>query len=350
MNYMISVIMPIYNAEKHFERTINSIIRQTIGFENIELILVDDKSTDATRSLIQKYADEYDNIKPLFLEENSGWASVPRNEGIKQSTAEYIMFIDSDDEYDKKICEKFYNTIKTEDCDLVSCNYTSTDNIAQTNINFEFNFKNQIINESEIIIAGDQLLEFDNIFVWNKIFKKSIINENKLSFKETVSEDFIFCIEYLLNANKRIYLKEYYGYSKYHQGKSLSVDDLSLKNLHKRVKIDYYVAELLENNINNPIRLKNLYNSIFKMPITWRIEEIMTLKPKEQKEGLQILYLFEKNIKFESELDNAFINKLNKLLLNKRCKSIIIIFKTSKLFLNSNMSRKIYRILFKKYN
>lgn len=66
--YKISIIIPVFNAEKFLKNTIGGIIKQTIGFKNIELILVDDCSKDKSRDIIQEYANKYDNIKPIFLE------------------------------------------------------------------------------------------------------------------------------------------------------------------------------------------------------------------------------------------------------------------------------------------
>ena len=249
MSYKISIIMPIYNAEKYLERTIQSIINQNIGFENIELILVDDSSTDSSDKIIQRYADRYENIIPIFLEKNSGWASTPRNEGINKSTSNYLMFIDSDDEYNEGLCERFYNTIISEDADLVSCNYISTDHISQTKTKLDFNFENFTPTDDKIIISGDKVIEFDNIFVWNKIFKKSLITENNISFKELMSEDFIFCTEYLLKSNKRVYLYDYYGYQKYPQNKSLSTDNISLTSTYNHIKVDEIVLDLIKQKI-----------------------------------------------------------------------------------------------------
>ena len=77
--YKISIITPIFNSEKYISRTIDSIINQTIGFQNLELILVDDKSTDNTKYVIENYAQKYDNIMPIYLTENSGTPGHGRN-------------------------------------------------------------------------------------------------------------------------------------------------------------------------------------------------------------------------------------------------------------------------------
>ena len=200
MSFKISIIMPIYNAEANLKRSINSIIQQTIGFENIELILVDDKSTDKSRSI--------------------------------------IMFMDSDDEYSLGLCEKFYNCISSQDVDLVSCNYNTTDNIHTSRICFNIPFEDKQEKLDEIIIIGDSIIAFDNVYVWNKIFKKSIILENNILFKETISEDFIFCIEYLLKSKKRTYLKDYYGYTKYLQEESLSIKEISIVSVKNHIHVD----------------------------------------------------------------------------------------------------------------
>ena len=79
MSYKISVIIPIFNAEKYLSHTIETIIGQSLGFENIELILVDDKSTDNSSKIIQEYANKYDNIVAIFSEVNHGFPGFGRN-------------------------------------------------------------------------------------------------------------------------------------------------------------------------------------------------------------------------------------------------------------------------------
>ena len=83
MEYKIGVIIPTYNAEDYLLEAVESVKKQTIGFEHIELILVDDNSNDSTKSILKDLSDENENIKSIFLDGNSGTASKPRNEGIK---------------------------------------------------------------------------------------------------------------------------------------------------------------------------------------------------------------------------------------------------------------------------
>jgi len=101
-----SVIIPNFNRENVIKNAIDSVINQTFGFENIELIIVDDCSTDGSCDVINEYASKYDNINPIFLDKNNGGPSIPRNIGIENASNEWVMFLDSDDEYDLDFCKK----------------------------------------------------------------------------------------------------------------------------------------------------------------------------------------------------------------------------------------------------
>jgi len=319
MNFKISVIIPIFNAERHLEKSIESIIQQSIGFENIELLLIDDNSKDSSTSIIQKYAKDYKNIVPIYLNKNSGNASTPRNIGIKKSTSKYLMFLDSDDIYEPDMCEKFYNHILNENADCISCNYNIIDNIHSSKVKLPFNFEKQQEYENKIIIESENLIEFDNVYVWNKIFKKSIIMENNIFFKESISEDFIFCIEYLLKSKKRVYLKNYYGYNKFLQEESLSIKEISLTSVYNHINVDYKISELIKNNFKNKNYVKKINNNVFKEPIKWVIEEFVTLSNTDDiRKGMEYLCSFEKSIEFESTLNNILLNIINKLILKQK--------------------------------
>ncbi|WP_142406486.1 glycosyltransferase family 2 protein, partial [Heyndrickxia sporothermodurans] len=93
----VTVITPVYNSEKHLRKTIDSVINQSIGFENIEYILIDDCSTDSSRDILLDYSSKFDNIIVVFLKCNTGTPGKPRNIGIHLSTSKYITFLDADD-------------------------------------------------------------------------------------------------------------------------------------------------------------------------------------------------------------------------------------------------------------
>ena len=109
--YKISVIVPVFNVENKIMNAFNSILNQTIGFENLEVIFVDDNSTDDSKNIIKSLENKYDNVKSFYLSKNSGYAGKPRNIGIKNATANYLMFLDPDDLYFEDACEKLYDEI-----------------------------------------------------------------------------------------------------------------------------------------------------------------------------------------------------------------------------------------------
>ncbi len=108
----VSVIMPVYNAEKTLRKTIDSVIDQTIGFDEVEFIIVDDKSKDGSRSIILDYADVYPNIVPVFFKTNNGSPATPRNIGIELAKGKYTMFIDSDDWLSPNGIEALYDLLE----------------------------------------------------------------------------------------------------------------------------------------------------------------------------------------------------------------------------------------------
>ena len=300
--YLISIIIPIYNAVTYLSETIDSIIRQTIGFENLELILVDDKSTDGTKSVIEKYALKYNNIKPIYLSENSGFPGFVRNKGMEVAAAEYIMFIDSDDEYEIDICEQFYNTITKDNCDLVSCKYIHIDYL---NRSLKEN-KLPVIKKTHIDL--DDILYNTDLFIWNKIFKKSIITKNNLKFvTDRVGEDTFFCIEYFIHSNCVINLNNYYGYKYFNRGESFSTTNLKW-NLNV-INHHYETLDLLnENHVD--INL----SKFFKRAIDYSISTTIQMAENDWesiKKVLTNLYLFEKKINFN---DNQKIGLLCRLV------------------------------------
>jgi len=107
MEYKISIIIPFYNSEAYLEDVINSIVNQTIGFENIQLILVNDGSKDNSEEICLKYKNVYNNI--LYIKQENQGVSAARNTGLKYIKGKYVNFIDSDDKWEKDALRNMYN-------------------------------------------------------------------------------------------------------------------------------------------------------------------------------------------------------------------------------------------------
>lgn len=119
----ISVILPCYNISKYLNRCVNSILNQTIGFDNIELILVDDASTDTTWQIISEIETQYqDNVMAIHFDVNSRQGAA-RNVGLQYATSDYVAFIDPDDWVEPNYFEEMYAVIAQYKCDYVECGF-----------------------------------------------------------------------------------------------------------------------------------------------------------------------------------------------------------------------------------
>ena len=338
MRYKVSVIIPVYNAEKTLENAIDSVINQTIGFENIELILVDDNSTDNSKELIKKFQHKYQNITSYFSNKNHGFPGFGRNKGIELSSAEYVMFLDNDDEYDKNMCKKLYETIINYDVDLVSCGRILVDNIGEIEDNYIYSSDNY--QKDYLIYENENISSYDSVSVWNKIFlKKNIIKFNLKFLEDTSADDFVFSIEYNINSQRILHLTDYYGYRWNIHDKSLS-HSIKIEHIEEVLKaFNYLINKLkLENKLNNSDILLNHMVSLL-------IEKCINLKTNFDsfKKILNEIYKFEIECDYNSELPNKFFNIPNKFILQKHFNVAIIYLKTFQKLRKSTFLRKIIR-------
>ena len=122
-DYKVSIIMPVYNAQKYLTDSLESIVNQSIGVENLEVIIVNDASTDASKGIIDEYCKRHSNFKAIHLTENIGGAYGPRNVALEHVSADYVMFLDADDTFTPKACEVLYGEISKSDADVVFGRY-----------------------------------------------------------------------------------------------------------------------------------------------------------------------------------------------------------------------------------
>ena len=201
-NSLISIIVPVYNAEKYIERTIKSLINQS--YKNIEILCIDDGSKDNSYNIIKEFNDK--RIK-LFKQENSGPAKA-RNVGLSNSKGEYIMFCDADDWYEPNMCELMLETLIKENVDFVicSCNIVDTYNTSIRKKEEFYYFKLKLNGYCNIGIHEFLIL---NSMLWNKIFRKSTIDEYDITFTDGYEhDDYNFFFKYLSCCNNFYALNE----------------------------------------------------------------------------------------------------------------------------------------------
>ncbi|WP_297899000.1 glycosyltransferase family 2 protein [Methanobrevibacter sp.] len=200
--YKISIIVPVYNVEQFLDVALNSIKKQTIGFENLQVIFVNDCSDDFSGVIIDDFAKKYDNIISIHLETNSGYAGTPRNVGINYATSDYIMFLDPDDYYVNNACEVLYDEIIETGSDIVFGTYKLT---KDSNHKIQKNTFKNIVRVEKI----DEELNLLKLYpsIWTKIYNRKFIVDNNIRFLDGVpAQDLVFVVNSFLKANGIVYL------------------------------------------------------------------------------------------------------------------------------------------------
>lgn len=184
----ISFVVPCYNSEDYMEKCIDSLL---IGKDDVEIIIVDDGSTDKTGKIADKYQKKYPSIVKAIHQPNGGHGE-GINTGLKHATGKYFKVVDSDDWVDKKAYKEILKKVKKIDADLIVMNYvyTYTDGRENQTINFSNVFKN---NE---VIGWDQIGRFkatQYLSLHSMMYKKSVLDEAKIKLpKHVFYEDNLF--------------------------------------------------------------------------------------------------------------------------------------------------------------
>ena len=166
---LISVIVPVYNTEKYVAKCLESILGNT--YTNIEVLCVDDGSTDDSLKVIESFSQKDNRVK-VISQKNSG-VSAARNNGIMQANGEYIAFVDSDDIVSKYYFESLYELAKKEVADIVFCSYKKVLKQDATLINKSID---NSLNDYHIVTPREIMeCEHQKKYIWGRIYKKSII-------------------------------------------------------------------------------------------------------------------------------------------------------------------------------
>lgn len=256
----ISIIMPVYNAQDFLDETILSILNQS--FKNFELIIINDGSIDESEAICNRYVKNDSRVR-LFNKKNEGICRA-RNLGLDLARGEYIGFCDHDDIMDVNLLKDNYNLLVKNNAEWVKFGkkeyiYQSNNLTKKTSSNFEKKvYYNNELKEKVIELRKKDLLTY----VWDSLFKKSIIVEHKLTFDDNFkygNEDIDFCQQYIKNCSKLVVNdKNYYNHytrlgvstsSKFSIGKIDSHIYLAKKSLDvfEDYNVDFHKYETLYN-------------------------------------------------------------------------------------------------------
>ncbi|MCL2135975.1 MAG: glycosyltransferase [Coriobacteriia bacterium] len=209
-DYIVSVIIPAYNAEPYLKRCLDSICSQSL--REIEIIVVDDGSTDKTYEIACSYASQDDRVK-AYTQKNS-YAGVARNTGMKYATGEYLSFLDADDFFDANMLEKLVGNARAYDSDVVICRSFSFDDndekITPMNESTHYLEPGTVYSPSELY---DHMFEYTVGWAWDKLFKHEFVKIHNLAFQDIRSTNDAYFVYIALALAQRIsYLDDYLVY------------------------------------------------------------------------------------------------------------------------------------------
>lgn len=207
MSELISVIVPVYNMEQYLERCVQSLCKQT--YSELEIILVDDGSTDASPQMCDEYAREDERIKVIHKE--NGGLSDARNAGLAIATGAYIGFVDSDDWIEADMYEKMYYACVEQQAPLAICRYAQ---IYQDRIVRAGNQRMTVFSKEELLrvyICGhDDYVIYNS--VWSKLFRRDLVDQMLFPVGRN-SEDIMYTTKAFCKADKAVYIDAcFYNY------------------------------------------------------------------------------------------------------------------------------------------
>lgn len=208
---LVSIVVPCYNIEQYVKKCVDSILKQS--YRQIEILLVDDGSTDGTSEILDDFRDK--RIK--VLHQNNGGLSAARNAGLTFANGKYICFIDGDDYIDDKYVEVMMSRAETENADVVVCGYNNVD-MGGKILREESFSEDKILSGRE---AASDLLRYNrtvNISAWNKLYRTELFKKNNIGYPlGKLYEDSYTTYKLLFYSDKVCYVKNrlyYYVYRK----------------------------------------------------------------------------------------------------------------------------------------
>lgn len=228
MQFLVSIIIPIYNTEAYLGRCLQGIVCQS--YKNLEIILVNDGSTDRSTDICKEYASKDNRIK--YLSQSNSGASSARNNGLDHAQGDYVMFVDSDDWIDSNMVEELVEDIIKHKTSMV---------ISQV--------PGDIVVPSDMTVEKFQALETILGGAWwgpvGKLFRKDIVDDIRFP-KATISEDYVFMLHAILNSEQIYYKPQCFYHREIREG-SLSRLELSKRKFEEYDNVSY-VAQFIREN------------------------------------------------------------------------------------------------------
>ena len=244
----VSVIVPMYNAEKFLDDCVSSILQQT--FDDMEIILVDDCSTDKTLDIAKSFDDA--RIKILQTEKNLGYPGAVRNVGLDAATGEYVFFMDHDDLVFPHAFEKLFAAAQEHDADVVTTTSwiyfegfpMDSDKIDSRVVKLEWT--PCVSKDLKTRLWQELVLKGMHVAPWCSLYRRKFLAENKIRFPAEVIEDLFFTIDVLL-ATDKIFKVDFPFYAwRYSQNSASQTPNRAFKNMQSILNLYDFLLKKLE--------------------------------------------------------------------------------------------------------
>lgn len=324
-NPCISIVMPVYNAEKYLNEIFRSVLNQT--YQDWELIVVNDFSKDDSGKICDSFAKKDSRIRVIHLPENGG-AGNARNRGMEEITGEYITFIDADDQIETNAYEKVVEVLRRTDADVVAWGvveeyYDEQERFVSTNtlvLPETFCKNKEEVEENILLLEQKTLLGYQ----WNKVYRAEIIKKHDIKFKNTILyEDYFFNVDVVKNVRSMYIMNDVF----YHYKKRFN-DSITTKFIPEYFELSYKRVQVLnelcsEWNIDKKTKnqiLGNIYLRYILSALMRNSDNKSKMNKKQQKEWVKRvaedrLY---KEISSEIEVTSKSLFLLQKMLNAKK--------------------------------
>lgn len=303
----VSIIVPVYNVEDYIEKCINSLLDQTL--DDIEIIIVNDGSTDRSKEKIIPYLDTYSN-KIKYLEKQNGGLSSARNFGIPSATGEYIAFLDSDDYVEKEMYETMYKKAIEEQSDMVECDFI-----------WEYPNKRKV-DIGKIYHGKKEMIITARVVAWNKLIRREIIEKTDARFPEGLRyEDVEFFYKIVPYLERVSFVKEPFIHYIQRSNSIVNTQNIRTKEIFTVLNnvLDYYKKNSLYDEYREELEYiyaRFLLCSSLKRMLKIKDKEERKQALKETKENLIKNFPKwgeNKIIKQERSLKNIYLKLMYKL-------------------------------------
>ena len=302
---LISIIVPVYNAEKYIKRCIESILNQT--YSNIELILINDGSEDGSLEIINDY-ERTDQRIIVVNQENSG-VSEARNAGINMSRGEFIGFVDADDYIEPDMYERLYNTISEEAADIVCCGYEQKYKDFCYFIATESQKKLNGIEEILSRYLRQDIRSGIGDGNWNKLFKSCVINQ--IRYKRYANgEDIEFQYNVFKNAHKMVCIPDILYHYVMNENSATNSEFNVQKSSILKVSDD-----ILDDIIKNYSDIKS---EAYAFNLTWKLsllQNIYSSKTSAEYEEVKAIILESLKTNYRFYINNSYSKRLDQFYL-----------------------------------